>query len=123
MTPSARVSDDTQTTLFTTEALVQAHRRERLKGIGGGWSLLVRRAYERWLETQTEPGPEQAAPPPSGAPEGGLIAQPWRYARRAPGNACLSGAALGVPPLGEYAPDPALALDGRPGRVNPDSKG
>ncbi|MFI7411904.1 ADP-ribosylglycohydrolase family protein [Streptomyces sp. NPDC049627] len=113
----ARVSDDTQMTLFTAEALIQAHRRERLKGIGGGWALLVRWAYERWLETQRHPGPEHAAPPQSGAPEGGLITQAWLYARRAPGNACVSGIAQ------MYAPDPSLALDGRPGEVNPDSKG
>jgi ADP-ribosylglycohydrolase len=119
----ALVSDDTQMTLFTVEALIQAHRRERLKGIGGGWALLVRRSYERWLETQRHPGPDQAAPPQSGAPEGGLITQAWLYARRAPGNACVSGIALGAPPLGEYAPDPGLALDGTPGQVNPDSKG
>ncbi|MFF5476461.1 ADP-ribosylglycohydrolase family protein [Streptomyces sp. NPDC012935] len=113
----ARISDDTQMTLFTAEALIQAHRRERLKGIGGGWALLVRWAYERWLETQRHPGPEQAAPPQSGAPEGGLITQAWLYARRAPGNACVSGVAQ------MYAPDPGLALDGKPGEVNPDSKG
>ncbi|MGW6738731.1 ADP-ribosylglycohydrolase family protein [Streptomyces sp. NPDC055013] len=113
----ARISDDTQMTLFTAEALIQAHRRERLKGIGGAWALLVRWAYERWLETQRHPGPEQAAPPQSGAPEGGLITQAWLYARRAPGNACVSGVAQ------LYAPDPGLALDGQPGEVNPDSKG
>ncbi|MEY9995706.1 ADP-ribosylglycohydrolase [Streptomyces sp. V4I8] len=113
----ARISDDTQMTLFTAEGLIQAHRRERLKGIGGGWALLVRWAYERWLETQRHPGPEHAAPPQSGAPEGGLITQAWLYARRAPGNACVSGVAQ------MYAPDPSLTLDGRPGEVNPDSKG
>ncbi|WP_031475880.1 ADP-ribosylglycohydrolase family protein [Streptomyces bicolor] len=113
----ARISDDTQMTLFTAEALIQARRRERLKGIGGGWALLVRWAYERWLETQRHPGPEHAAPPQSGAPEGGLITQAWLFARRAPGNACVSGIAQ------MYAPDPHLALDGRPGEVNPDSKG
>lgn len=69
----ARISDDAQMTLFTAEALIQARRRERLKGIGGAWALLVRWAYERRLETQRHPGPEQAAPPQSGAPEGGQI--------------------------------------------------
>ncbi|WP_330460721.1 ADP-ribosylglycohydrolase family protein [Streptomyces sp. NBC_00820] len=113
----ARISDDTQMTLFTVDALLQAHAREREKGIGGGWALLLRWAYERWLETQRWSGPEQADPPPSGAPEGGLVTEAWLYARRAPGNACLSGAAQ------MYAPDPALPLDGRPGQVNPDSKG
>ncbi|WUH44560.1 ADP-ribosylglycohydrolase family protein [Streptomyces sp. NBC_00443] len=32
----ARISDDTQMTLFTAEALIQAHRRERLKGTAAG---------------------------------------------------------------------------------------
>lgn len=108
-----RISDDTQMTLFTVEALVQAQAREREKGIGGGWSLLLRQAYERWLQTQSRPGPEEAEPP-HGA---GLLAEPWLYARRAPGNACLSGVAQ------MYHPDPQLPLDGRPGQVNPDSKG
>ncbi|MGW2703938.1 ADP-ribosylglycohydrolase family protein [Streptomyces sp. NPDC001340] len=108
-----RISDDTQMTLFTVEALVQAHVREREKGIGGGWALLLRQAYERWLQTQSKPGPEEAEP----QPVGGLLAEPWLYARRAPGNACLSGVAQ------MYAPDPQLPLGGRPGQVNPDSKG
>ncbi|MFD3496614.1 ADP-ribosylglycohydrolase family protein [Streptomyces sp. NPDC058678] len=112
-----RISDDTQMTLFTVEAIVQAHAREREKGIGGSWAVLLRWAYERWLETQTKPGPEQAAPPPSGAPAGGLITEAWLYSRRAPGNACLSGVAQ------MYAPDPWLELDGKPGQVNSDSKG
>ncbi|MFF4690542.1 ADP-ribosylglycohydrolase family protein [Streptomyces sp. NPDC001307] len=111
------ISDDTQMTLFTVEALIQAHARQREKGIGGAWPLLLRQAYERWLETQSKPGPEQPAPEQPGAPAGGLVNQAWLYARRAPGNACLSGVAQ------MYAPDPALPLDGTPGEVNPDSKG
>jgi ADP-ribosylglycohydrolase len=104
------ISDDTQMTLFTVEALITAHAREREKGIGGAWSLLLRHAYERWLETQSKPAPGDNA-------TDGLIAEPWLYARRAPGNACLSGVAQ------MYAPDPWLELDGKPGPVNPDSKG
>ncbi|OIJ88324.1 ADP-ribosylglycohydrolase family protein [Streptomyces colonosanans] len=104
-----RVTDDTQMTLFTVEGLQQAHERERHKGIGGGWSRLVREAYGRWLDTQRLPGP------PAGA-HGGLAAQPWLYARRAPGNACLSGLAR------DFVPDPGAEL-GRPGPVNSDSKG
>src|SRR6059036_2089009 len=41
------VSDDTQMTLFNVEALITAHAREREKGIGGAWPLLLREAYER----------------------------------------------------------------------------
>lgn len=118
------ISDGTQMTLFTVEALIQAHAREREKGIGGARPLLLRQAYERWLETQSKPGPEQPAQPqPGTAPAGGLVTEAWLYSPgggtpgRAPGNACLSGAAR------MYAPDPALPLDGTPGEVNPDSKG
>ncbi|MEU7968055.1 ADP-ribosylglycohydrolase family protein [Streptomyces sp. NPDC049097] len=103
-----RVTDDTQMTLFTLEGLRQAHERERHKGIGGGWSRLVREAYGRWFDTQRLPAP------PDGAT--GLVAQPWLYARRAPGNACLSGLAQ------DFVPDPTAEL-GRPGPVNSDSKG
>ncbi|MER6027717.1 ADP-ribosylglycohydrolase family protein [Streptomyces sp. NPDC001851] len=112
------ISDDTQMTLFTVEALIQAHAREREKGIGGAWPLLLRQAYERWLETQSKPGPPQpGSPQPAPSHPGGLVTEAWLYARRAPGNACLSGIAQ------TYAPDPALPLDGTPGEVNPDSKG
>ena len=104
------ISDDTQMTLFTVEAIITSHARERAKGIGGAWSLLLRHAYERWLETQSKPAPDDSA-------TSGLISEPWLYARRAPGNACLSGVAQ------MYAPDPWIPLDGTPGPVNPDSKG
>ncbi|MEV6479526.1 ADP-ribosylglycohydrolase family protein [Streptomyces sp. NPDC051576] len=104
------ISDDTQMTLFTVEALTFALGREREKGIGGAWPLLLLQAYQRWLETQSKPAPGEGV-------TGGLLAEPWLYARRAPGNACLSGVAQA------YAPDPGLVLDGTPGPVNPDSKG
>ncbi|MEI5097596.1 ADP-ribosylglycohydrolase family protein [Streptomyces sp. PmtG] len=104
-----RISDDTQLTLFTVEALEAAHARERRKGIGGAAPQLVLEAYLRWLDTQRRPGP-----PPD--VRGGLAAQPWLYARRAPGEACLSGLEH------RHAPDPRAPL-GPPGPVNPESKG
>ncbi|MFJ9967030.1 ADP-ribosylglycohydrolase family protein [Streptomyces avermitilis] len=104
-----RITDDTQMTLFTVEGLQQAHHRERHKGIGGAAPRLVRQAYGRWLDTQTRPGPGADV-------DGGLAARPWLYARRAPGNACLSGLAQ------DHVPDPMLPL-GPPGAVNPQSKG
>ncbi|THV30707.1 ADP-ribosylglycohydrolase family protein [Glycomyces paridis] len=69
------VSDDTQMTLFTAEGLLDAE--------AGGEFGSVREAYLRWYATQKE------YMPPAGAR--GLAAEPWLYARRAPGNACLSG--------------------------------
>jgi ADP-ribosylglycohydrolase len=104
-----RVSDDTQMTLFTVEGLHQAHEHERLKGVDGVWSELVRGAYGRWLDTQRQSGPDPRA-------VSGLAARPWMYARRAPGNACLSGLAQ------PYRSEPAVP-PGRPGPINPDSKG
>ena len=46
-----------------------------------------------------------------------LRTQPWLYARRAPGNACLSGLFEG------HTPAVDVPSDGAPGPVNPDSKG
>ncbi|MDN5933360.1 MAG: ADP-ribosylglycohydrolase family protein [Pseudonocardia sp.] len=80
--PPGLITDDTQMVLFTVEALVTP-----------GDSLHA--AYLRWLRTQ-----ETTGPPPDAT---GLAAQPWLYAARAPGNACLSGL--------------------RTGRANPESKG
>lgn len=85
-----KISDDTQMTLFTVEGLLLAEPGKEVEQ--------VRLAYLRWLQTQREPMPPMASE--------GLAAQPWLYARRAPGNACVSGLRDGA----------------RPG-VNPDSKG
>lgn len=111
-----RISDDTQMTLFTAEALTVAHARERAKGIGGAAPRLVLEAYLRWLDTQTKPAPAPDAGPSGQLAPAGLGAQAWLYAQRAPGNACLSGLAQ------RYVPDPLAEL-GPPGRVNPESKG
>lgn len=110
-----RITDDTQMTLFTVEGLIRAHARARSKGVGGSETTLVRNAYLRWLDTQNHP-----SPPPEGAEgsvrTGWLRQQPWLYARRAPGNACLTGLAVG------HVPGPGAPLD-VPGPVNPHSKG
>ncbi|MFJ8041042.1 ADP-ribosylglycohydrolase family protein [Kitasatospora sp. NPDC096147] len=99
-----RISDDTQLTLFTAEALL------RDPSVPG-----VHQAYLRWLDTQEHP-----EPPPAGSAAhrtGRLREERWLYARRGPGRACLHGLAQG------YAPDPQRPWDGTPGPVNPDSKG
>lgn len=98
----APLTDDTQMTLFTAEGLIRASVRGRSRGICHPPTVLWQ-AYQRWLVTQrlTEPPAEVS---------GWLAAQPVLYARRAPGNACLSG--LSQPKMG--TPEhPA----------NPDSKG
>ncbi|WP_250284044.1 ADP-ribosylglycohydrolase family protein [Frankia sp. CiP1_Cm_nod2] len=100
----APITDDTQMTLFTAEGLIRASVRGRSKGICHH-PTVVWRAYQRWLATQERPGP-----PSDTDSDGWLAGQPLLYARRAPGNACLSG--LRMPRMGTPA---------RP--ANPDSKG
>jgi ADP-ribosylglycohydrolase len=104
------ITDDTQMTLFTVEGLIRAGVRGRERGFAGEVAV-VRHAYLRWLDTQRHDSP----PPADGLVRTGwLREQEWLYARRAPGNACLSGlAAVPGPP----------AAPGRAGPVNPGSKG
>ena len=79
--PAGTVTDDTQMTLFTVEGLIRAGvRTDRGLGFTVG---VVHHAYDRWLDTQLLPGP-------SGERDGWLQAEQWLYARRAPGNTCLS---------------------------------
>jgi ADP-ribosylglycohydrolase len=82
----AAITDDTQLTLFTAEGLIRASVRSD-RGVCHPPSVL-HRAYLRWLDTQ-----QRDAPPP--APDGWLAGQRWLYARRAPGNACLSALRTG----------------------------
>jgi ADP-ribosylglycohydrolase len=90
--PVGEITDDTQMTLLTAEGLIRASVRWD-RGVCHPPSV-VHHAYLRWLATQTLP-----APPPD--PDGWLAGQAWLYARRAPGNACLSGLSsgrMGTPP-------------------------
>jgi ADP-ribosylglycohydrolase len=79
--PAGTVTDDTQMTLFTVEGLIRASVRTD-RGIGFTVAV-VHGAYDRWLDTQTLPGP-------SGERNGWLQGEQWLYARRAPGNTCLT---------------------------------
>ncbi|WP_443046657.1 ADP-ribosylglycohydrolase family protein [Streptomyces sp. NBC_00247] len=106
-----RITDDTQMTLFTVEGLIRAEAGAGRAGRVGA----VRAAYRRWLDTQNHP-----TPPARGGDDtvrtGWLRRQQLLYARRAPGNACLTGLAAGHVPSERDAP-------GAPGPVNPGSKG
>jgi ADP-ribosylglycohydrolase len=76
------ITDDTQMTLFTLEAMARAHVRLRTSGT----SDVVRvthRAYLRWLYTQGDTVPRAVL-------TGQLITEQGIYTRRAPGNTCLS---------------------------------
>jgi ADP-ribosylglycohydrolase len=79
--PPGTVTDDTQMTLFTVEGLIRAGVRTD-RGIGFTVAV-VQHAYDRWLDTQLLPAP-------SGERDGWLQGEQWLYARRAPGNTCLS---------------------------------
>jgi ADP-ribosylglycohydrolase len=63
------------------EGLIRAGVRTD-RGLGFTVAV-VHHAYDRWLDTQLLPGP-------SGERDGWLQAEQWLYARRAPGNTCLS---------------------------------
>ena len=78
----AEVTDDTQMTLFTVEGLIRTSVRAD-RGVCHPPSV-IHRAHLRWLDTQQLPGPPER-------PDGWLASLPWLYARRAPGNACVSG--------------------------------
>ncbi|MFJ8042400.1 ADP-ribosylglycohydrolase family protein [Kitasatospora sp. NPDC096147] len=112
-----RITDDTQMTLFSAEGRLNGYCRSRDRGISGAEGELVLDAYLRWLDTQDFPAP----PPAEGLRHraGELRNEPWLYARRAPGNACLSGLRVRQVP----APHPYAKITGTPGPINPDSKG
>ena len=82
--PGGAITDDTQLTLFTAEGLLGAHIRSlvpRPCTVRG----CVCRSYLRWLHTQGLPG--QAGPV---GLDSWLLQQKDLFARRAPGNTCLS---------------------------------
>lgn len=74
------VSDDTQMTLFTAEAIDKANGPE-------SFADECRQAYLRWHETQS------GSRPASGAQ--GLLAHAALWRQRAPGNTCMSALATG----------------------------
>jgi ADP-ribosylglycohydrolase len=78
------ITDDTQMTLFTAEGCLRA--RHDAATDGGQESLeILRNAYLRWLTTQTGRMPQQQNEGSSW-----LLQQPALFARRAPGNTCIS---------------------------------
>ncbi|SFW53653.1 ADP-ribosylglycohydrolase family protein [Amycolatopsis australiensis] len=84
-----RITDDTQMTLFTLEALIRAHAQRRRTGSADVVHSL-QMAYQRWLHTQgvawdRARGPRSAAE----APDGWLITHQELFSRRAPGLTCF----------------------------------
>lgn len=82
---NAAITDDTQMTLFTFEAMIRAHVRERTAG-SAGFLTAVQHAYQRWLHTQKTPW-EKARGPLStlDEPDGWLIGHRDLFRMRAPG--------------------------------------
>jgi ADP-ribosylglycohydrolase len=79
------ITDDTQMTLFTAEALLRAeHLRHRSPG--AGLAEVAWHAYLRWLETQGDVVQRRGLPDE----EGWLVRVRGLHARRGPGNTCLS---------------------------------
>ena len=86
----ARVSDDTQMTLFTANGLLLGTTRGMMRGIMGEYRDYVACCYQDWLRTQDGALPSQGEHHYSW-----LINIPALFARRAPGNTCLSALRAG----------------------------
>ena len=81
------VTDDTQMTLFSAEALIRGHNR----WLGRGIASVVRvghRAYLRWLHTQTGGLPEDLL-------DGWLVRVEGLHHSRSPGGTCIAALASG----------------------------
>ena len=103
LTGKAVISDDTQMTLFTAVGLLFGQTRMKLRGIGANPWYYVSMAYQDWLRTQEF---DYAAEREQREHDGKrrvswLLDVPELFARRAPGNTCLSalrsGGAVGDP--------------------------
>lgn len=81
-TGKALISDDTQMTLFTANAILIGDTRQKLRGISGDASCYAHFTYHDWLRTQ-EPDPLDERR------DSWLMNVPELYHRRAPGNTCL----------------------------------
>jgi len=85
------ITDDTQMTLFTAEALIRAVNRGIERGVRSP-SSMAHHSYLRWLLTQGTPLPAGA---PAGIESGWLLGVRGLWHRRAPGSTCLAALASG----------------------------
>ena len=88
----ALISDDTQMSLFTANGILVGETRFCLRGIGGLPSGYVPNAYQDWMKTQFSDF-NTVRKYERYTKEGGfswLLDVPELYARRAPGNTCIS---------------------------------
>lgn len=82
------ITDDTQMTLFTAEAMIRTHMRQADRGIGSPVAVTAH-AYQRWLRTQGERSACDCERSIDSYP-GWLFGLKALHQRRAPGNTCLS---------------------------------
>ena len=88
---AARISDDTQMSLFTANALLFGETKRRTQGEGAGPLGYFREAYLDWYATQTRRYPL----PESEARICWLMNCKELFSRRAPGNTCMTALAEG----------------------------
>lgn len=101
---TARISDDTQMTLFTANGLLVGDTRMALRGIGAQPHGYVSMAYQDWLITQRTSAPARG----TRASICWLMDISALYRCRAPGNTCLSALTQQQeqPPLASYIGQP-----------------
>lgn len=87
----ARISDDTQMTLFTANGLLYGTTRWFLTGMLGPYPDYVFMAYRNWYLTQTEYYPLMPSPRNCCW----LLNEERMFVSRAPGNTCLSAISSG----------------------------
>lgn len=122
----AEISDDTQMTLFTATGLLLGTTRGMTRGIMGTYPSYINYSYTDWYKTQSE-----SYPLPEDYHYSWLVTVPEMFARRAPGNTCLSairnpdmgtieepinhskgcGGVMRVAPIGLYFEEKRYSLD------------
>ncbi len=88
----AQISDDTQMTLFTANAILFGDTRLAMRGIGGDPMMYAPLSYADWFITQSLPYEEGLKVKRYSGKCGisWLLDVPELYNRRAPGNTCMS---------------------------------
>lgn len=81
---TARISDDTQMTLFTANGLLFGTARGRMRGIMAPYASYLATAYREWYKTQIS-----SSPITSKFNCSWLLHVPELYAERSPGDTCM----------------------------------
>jgi ADP-ribosylglycohydrolase len=100
------ITDDTQMTLYTAEALLRAHVKAALEG-NASVPVVAAHAYARWLATQGHPSPLVDTT----GDQGVLAGLDALHARRVPGHTCIEALAA-MPLLGTKAKNDSKGCGG-----------